>query len=125
MTVKKYMELGADAAAPGSARSQVSDALSGRDDGTVATATLLVSELVSNAVLHGSKAGDSVGVELSVEPDRIRIEVFDVGDGFDYSNGSEPGALGGFGLRIVEDLAAAWGIDRGPPHKVWCELTTH
>ncbi len=124
MTAKQYMELGADAAAPAAARSQVTDALTGRDDGTVATAALLVSELVSNAVLHGSQAGDSVGVEVSVQPDRIRIEVIDVGDGFEYASQEDPGASGGFGLKIVEDLAASWGIDRGPPHKVWCELTT-
>lgn len=122
-TLKKdYMELGADAGAPAEARDLVSGALEGRDAETVHTASLLASELVSNAVLHGSHNGDPVGIELSVKPDRIRIEVFDGGDGFDPSPFSD--RPGGYGLHIVERLAREWGVERGPPHKVWCEFAT-
>lgn len=122
-TLKEYMELGADAAAPAEARELVNGALAGRDADTVDTVSLLVSELVSNAVLHGSHEGDSVGIELSVEPGHIRIEVVDLGDGFDPSHPVTDTA-GGYGLHIVQSLSREWGVDRGPPHKVWCELAT-
>lgn len=118
--LKEYMELGADAEAPASARDLVNGALSGRDAETVQTVSLVVSELVSNAVLHGSRQGDSVGIELSVEPGHIRIEVIDFGEGFDPSQPITD--TSGYGLRIVESLSREWGVDRGPPHKVWCEL---
>ena len=121
--MKEYMEFGADAAAPAEARDLVSGSLAGRDADTVHTVALLVSELVSNAVLHGSHEGDPVGIELSVEPGHIRIEVVDLGEGFDPS---EPitDSSGGYGLHIVESLSRSWGVDRGPPHKVWCEFAT-
>jgi anti-sigma regulatory factor (Ser/Thr protein kinase) len=120
-TLKEYKELGADAGAPASARDLVTGALGGRDAETVQTVSLVVSELVSNAVLHGSRQGDSVGIELSVEPGRIRIEVVDFGEGFDPSQPITD-TSGGYGLHIVESLSREWGVDRGPPHKVWCEL---
>jgi signal transduction histidine kinase len=94
--------------------------LAGQDPETVSTAVLLVSELVSNAVRHASSAADRVGVEVGLLRGRLRIEVVDAGDGFDVALERE--ATDGFGLRIVDDLSDAWGVEPGPPHKVWCEM---
>jgi serine/threonine-protein kinase RsbW len=115
-----YMEMGAGPRAPSAARGRVEDALAGHDAEIVATAALLVSELVSNAVRHASSSADRVGVVLGLLGGRLRIEVVDAGDGFDVSVERE--ATDGFGLRIVDDLADEWGVEPGPPHKVWCEL---
>jgi two-component sensor histidine kinase len=116
----ELMELGAGPRAPSAARGRLEDALAGHDPETVATAALLVSELVSNAVRHASSAADRVGVVLGLLEGRLRIEVVDAGDGFDVAVERE--ATDGFGLRIIDDLADAWGVEPGPPHKVWCEM---
>lgn len=83
---------------------------------------LMVSEVVTNAVLHG---GGSCDVELSVahEDHVVRVEVCDQGDGFV----PRPGALdakreGGYGLYLVEQLADRWGWSRDDHTTVWFEL---
>lgn len=83
-------------------------------------AALLVSELVTNAIRHGPPP---VYLDISLEPDRVRISVAD-------SSQSEPRPLSpghwaesGRGLALMEALAATWGIDISPSGKwVWCEL---
>ncbi len=114
------MELGAGPGAPSAARGRVEHALAGQDEEIVATAALLVSELVSNAVCHASSASDRVGVVFGLLGGRLRIEVVDAGIGFDVEVERE--TTHGFGLRVVDDLADDWGVEPGPPHKVWCEL---
>jgi len=34
----------------------------------------------------------------------------------------ERGRVGGFGLKIIDSSADAWGADPGPPGKVWVEF---
>src|SRR5436853_2278570 len=48
-----------------------------------ATAQLLVTELVSNAVRHGDGEAAGIVLHLAVAPDRVRIEVCDRGGGFE------------------------------------------
>jgi anti-sigma regulatory factor (Ser/Thr protein kinase) len=81
---------------------------------------LLVSELVSNAVQH---AGEPIELELEAWADRVRARVRDGGEGFDefLPVPSSDDAVGR-GLYVVHRLAAAWGIERGPPFGVWFEL---
>ena len=53
----------------------------------------------------------------------LRVEVLDEGAGFDPLDGSTDAAFGGWGLRLVDQLAAAWGVEReGARNKVWFEL---
>jgi two-component sensor histidine kinase len=78
---------------------------------------LVVSELVSNSVRHGSPQG--IEVKVSTRDGRIRIEVTDDGPGFavDAPRGE------GLGLTIVERLADRWGMQKGSQHfTVWAEL---
>ena len=108
--------LARDADAPARARAELRQAAHGRlSDSDGATATLLTSELVTNAVIHPEDAvGGSVGLRITVYRDRIRVEVTDGGSGF------EPGGLpprrareaGGHGLVIVNGLATRWGTER-------------
>ncbi|MFL5911568.1 MAG: ATP-binding protein [Gaiellaceae bacterium] len=85
---------------------------------------LLVSELVTNSVLHAS-AGPDNWLELClVATDRsLRVEVCDESTGWQ----PEPRAAqldepGGWGLFIVEQLAARWGLSRDGQTCVWFEL---
>ena len=88
------------------------------------SATLLVSELVTNAVRH-ARGTDVVTVDLLAGRAWLRIEVLDtdrhwpqprIPDGFDES---------GFGFILVEALAGNWGVRETEAGKaVWAELDT-
>lgn len=83
--------------------------------------TLLASELVSNAVRHAG-AG-SVALRVDVEPACVHVEVADDGPGFDVAAARPAGSrAGGWGLRVVDELATRWGVIDGPPTRVWFEL---
>jgi anti-sigma regulatory factor (Ser/Thr protein kinase) len=86
--------------------------------------TLLVSELVSNAVLH-SDASEKSEIELCARrlgQDAMRVEVTDRGSGFTPvpRDASQPDA--GYGLHLVEMQATRWGVDRDGGTRVWFEL---
>lgn len=88
-------------------------------------AGLLVSELVTNSVMHGRVGSQSrLGLRLALENGRVRIEVRDEGRGFAEA-GVQAGAddPGGYGLFLVTQIADAWGIaESGDPTTVWFEL---
>lgn len=88
------------------------------------TASLLVSELVTNALRHGNAVLDaSVVLRIAQHDGVIRIEVVDWGRGFEYHRRSQPlDRAGGWGLYLVEQLSSRWGIERGTPIVVWFEL---
>lgn len=76
-------------------------------------AELIISELVTNAVRHGSRPGESVRVELSTHDGQLQGCVTDNGPAFKPpARLPEEGETGGFGLHIVQQLAAAWQIHR-------------
>lgn len=87
----------------------------------VGAAELVVSELVTNALLHG---GGQVAVRLSLNPKRqLRVEVEDAGHGLPVTPRDSTEAMTGRGLALVSQLAQAWGVDRSPTGKiVWAEL---
>jgi anti-sigma regulatory factor (Ser/Thr protein kinase) len=84
--------------------------------------TLLVSELVTNAVRH---VGDQdIMLEVDLGPDLIRVEVEDEGTGFTPApSAPEPGSREGWGLYLVDELADRWGVDpRRDRNRVWFEV---
>lgn len=86
--------------------------------------TLLVSELITNAVRHGGLTGDD-WIDLNVEarPDRVRVTVTDPGDGFARPPPTpRPEASSGWGLFLVGQLADRWGIERADDTAVWFEI---
>lgn len=90
------------------------------DPATAEAVRLVVSELVSNAVMHGTGA---IAVTLATEPDGVRVSVSDDGAGFLRSGDPAmppPDAPGGRGLALVSRLSARWGVEPGDPTRVWC-----
>jgi anti-sigma regulatory factor (Ser/Thr protein kinase) len=106
----------------GQTRHQVEDALSQADvdDHTVGDLTLLVSELVTNAVRHAETEG--VEVRLQVRPDTLRLEVRDQGGGFEPLVAPSDDGAGGYGLFLVDRVADRWGVMRGRGSAVWLEV---
>ncbi|MFD8967065.1 ATP-binding protein [Streptomyces sp. NPDC059568] len=88
-----------------------------------------VSELVSNAVVHGRAArGSRVTVTYRLDGERLRVEVRDWATGMPQTGRAavcEDGGLPecGRGLLMVGALADRWGVDRHAVGKsVWFEL---
>ncbi|MCU1691493.1 MAG: hypothetical protein JWM64_584 [Frankiales bacterium] len=90
-------------------------------DAVVEAAELVVTELVTNAVLHGA---DPVLLRLTVGPSRVRVEVQDSGHGVPVLPRRSDDAMTGRGLRLVAALCAGWGVETCAAGKaVWAELT--
>jgi anti-sigma regulatory factor (Ser/Thr protein kinase) len=88
-------------------------------------ATLLTSELVTNAILHtASGAPDgSVTVVMVDVPDGVLIEVIDDGSGGTPIVKGDLLSADGHGLYLVQQLAAQWGYLRDPAGTtVWFHL---
>jgi anti-sigma regulatory factor (Ser/Thr protein kinase) len=86
---------------------------------------LLVTELVSNAVRHSGVGPDGpLEVELQCWRQRVRVEVVDPGtDPTQIRPGRATDDAGGFGLVLVDRIAARWGVRRGPSRTcVWFEI---
>lgn len=91
-----------------------------RVEDRVEDVVLVVSELVTNALLHGH--GTPV-VRLLAGGDHVRVEVCDDSPLLPVSHRVTP--TSGLGLRVVEQLSSAWGASRRDRGKVvWCELPT-
>lgn len=111
------------AAAVPTARHGVVAALRGWDCEQLVEATeLVVSELVTNAVLH---ARTPLEVSLRQERDGVRVAVRDLADGVPAARESVSLASTGRGLVLLEALALSWGVDRhaGGGKTVWALLT--
>lgn len=86
---------------------------------------LCVSELTTNALLHGVPPGRGYLLRLLPYEDGLRVEVHDSGDGAPVRPGPDEGAEGGRGLLLVETLADKWGVgEREPGKVVWCDFTS-
>ena len=85
------------------------------------TVCLLVSEVVSNAIRHsGLEETDRLVLAARLTPDFARVEVRDGGRGFDPEIRHH---ASGFGLRMLDMLAARWGVDCNDQGcRVWFEV---
>jgi anti-sigma regulatory factor (Ser/Thr protein kinase) len=85
---------------------------------------LVLTEVVTNAVRHGTPDGGQVTVAVTPKDDYLCVQVTDAGAGFV----PHPGAMvshdeGGFGLFLVERLTRRWGMTRETGRtRVWFEL---
>src|SRR3954471_7445562 len=118
------LQLNRDLDAPATARRFVADEAAHLPAEVLADAELLVSELVTNAVVHGCAA---ITLRVEVDPPGIGVAVHDRGeDSVEVdTDRPDPGVAGGRGLLIVRALATEWGItpsDPPPGKTVWFRL---
>lgn len=85
---------------------------------------LVVSEVVTNSILHGKVGNDGcVEIKIDVRPERLRLEIIDDGPGFRPDAGPTPlDEPGGWGLYLVDSLADRWGVEANKGTHVWLEM---
>ncbi|MEW5529292.1 ATP-binding SpoIIE family protein phosphatase [Streptomyces virginiae] len=94
------------------------------DEEQVDSAVLMVSEMVTNVLMHTD--GDALLVAEAVGElgeRRLRVEVADSSDELPHTRHPGEMASSGRGVLLTEMLADAWGVDpRGEGKSIWFEL---
>ncbi|MCJ0871584.1 ATP-binding protein [Streptomyces sp. AP-93] len=76
----------------------------------VDSVALVVAELASNAVRHGSVPGRQFELRLICMPDTVRVAVSDArGERQPFARPAGEGESG-HGMRLVASLSSAWGV---------------
>ncbi len=91
------------------------------------SARLLVTELVTNSIVHGIREGDGwIDVTIERRGQCVRIEVVDPASngGLPVMRPVDPTSTSGWGLQLVDRLASDWGVETGVGTCVWCEIPT-
>jgi anti-sigma regulatory factor (Ser/Thr protein kinase) len=89
---------------------------------------LVVSELVTNSILHAGLSPDDqkISLTVTVSDGAVRGSVSDPGPGFNIPSqmGPRPDHSGGWGLPIVEMISDRWGVKRKRNRHVcvWFEI---
>jgi anti-sigma regulatory factor (Ser/Thr protein kinase) len=118
-------------ASAGEVRRQLGADLSdaGLPDAVIGDATLVVSELVGNAVRYAAPLpGGVLEVSWTVDAECVRLRVSDGGGmSVPVRHDAGPEDVRGRGLAIVAALARDWGVElsrngAGPTSTVWVEL---
>jgi anti-sigma regulatory factor (Ser/Thr protein kinase) len=94
------------------------------------TVQLVVSELVTNAIVHSRSGapGGTVTVALCPAPGGLLVQVRDDGGPSEprlASPAADPknGAEQGYGLLLVDSLAERWGSISSPDSRItWCRI---
>jgi anti-sigma regulatory factor (Ser/Thr protein kinase) len=125
------LEVGPDPAEVGRARrwarSRLLGSGIGADEPLAETLILLISELVTNAVVHtGCPAVLRMLVPSAaqgVDHGTVRLEVADVSDCPPRQRHADRDETGGRGLELVDGLADRWGWQpEGAGKQIWCEI---
>lgn len=134
--LQEQLEIGPDPTEVGRARRWARSRLAGAgvdaDEPLAETLILLISELVTNAVVHtgcpavlcvllpGQRQGGAHG-----PTGPVRVEVADASSRPPHQRQAEGEDTNGRGLELVSGLADRWGWEREAGGKrVWCELDT-
>ncbi len=105
---------------PALARTLVREALAGFPQETIDGAELLVSELVTNAVLH---AQTMLTLTIELTPPSLTVTVEDCSPDHPQPRDAHATAASGRGLSLVDTLARSWGWNTTPTGKrVWFAL---
>ncbi|CAL9547499.1 ATP-binding protein [Streptomyces sp. NPDC057144] len=110
------------------ARSRLAGSGIRADEPLAETLVLLVSELVTNAVVHTGRSAVlrlvlPGAVTEETEEATVRLEVDDASDRAPVPRCAGGEATGGRGLALVDGLADRWGWSReGTGKRIWCEL---
>jgi DNA-binding NarL/FixJ family response regulator len=109
-------------AAPRVGRRLIRNLLS-RDQALVADVELLVSELITNAVIHASSAPQ---LEVRLSTQSIRVAVHDADPTMPAPRVPDLSRPGGRGLQFLDALATRWGAEPSEAGKVvWFEIDRH
>jgi DNA-binding NarL/FixJ family response regulator len=120
LTRHHVLTLPADIAASGAGRRFVRNLLDEANETLAHDVELLVSELVSNAVLH---AGTEPRLEVRIARDTVRIEVYDADRSAPVARRPDSNGPGGRGLHLVDRIASRWGFELLDEGKlVWFEV---
>jgi serine phosphatase RsbU (regulator of sigma subunit)/integral membrane sensor domain MASE1/anti-sigma regulatory factor (Ser/Thr protein kinase) len=120
-------ELPGRAEAPSAARKALSS-LNGSlhlvSDERLRDVQLAVTEVIANAVRHGTPEEGAVKLVVRATEDILRVEVTDHGAGFDPASVPRPSTDrgGGWGLEIVAAIARQWGVEHDGATTVWFEI---
>lgn len=119
------------------ARSRLAGSAIRADESLAEALVLLVSELVTNAVVHTGRSAvlrlvlpeaapgepGQLGEPGTPEETTVRLEVDDASDLAPVPRCVDDEATGGRGLALVDGLADRWGWSReGTGKRIWCEL---
>ncbi len=127
------LEIRPDPAEVGRARKWARSRLAGSgisaDEPVAETLVLLVSELVTNAVVHTGCPAVLRLLLTGVREDAggpagtVRLEVADSCDRAPVPRHADGDATGGRGLALVDGLADRWGwAPEGTGKRIWCEM---
>jgi anti-sigma regulatory factor (Ser/Thr protein kinase) len=85
---------------------------------------LLVTELLTNSVRHGSDDRGRIELDVEIYANALRAVVTDSGPGFEPDPEPTPhlDRPGGWGLCLVNRLADRWGVERDDGTAVWFEI---
>lgn len=121
MEVVEYHEkLGKELTSVRYARERVNALLEDSDESLKDVAVLLVSEVVTNALLH---TDGEVKLVINFVPGWIKVAVVDNSPVAPVVKNALPTSPGGRGMELVDMLSANWGIDLFPGGKsVWFEM---
>ncbi|HMD44881.1 MAG TPA: ATP-binding protein, partial [Acidimicrobiales bacterium] len=116
----RELTLPGEVASTPAARRWVADQLAGLAADVVEAAALLVSELVTNAVLY---VGTDIVVAVHFGDDRVRIDVADASPVMPLPRDYGVYATTGRGLALLDVMAPTWGVHQTETGKVvWFEL---
>jgi anti-sigma regulatory factor (Ser/Thr protein kinase) len=124
-SVVTRLELQANDDAPRIARAALEPLRAEIDDDVHERATLLTSEVVTNAVRYSG--GTHVRLAIWRSGESVAVVTHDDGPGFEPV--ALPGTIadatveGGFGMPLIDTLCEAWGSGSGADSWVWFEVS--
>lgn len=111
------------ASAPRIGRRLIRNLLMNSDQTLVADVELLVSELITNAIVHASSAPE---LEVRLSTQSVHVAVHDAEPSLPELRVPASGQPGGRGLHLLNTLASRWGADPSDIGKVvWFEIDRH
>jgi anti-sigma regulatory factor (Ser/Thr protein kinase) len=93
------------------------------DESRMGELQLVLSEVMSNAVRHGSPA-DPIKLAVTPKEQFLCVQVTDAGSGLaPHPRATVPDEHGGWGFFLIEYLTRRWGMTREDQHtRVWFEF---
>ncbi|MGI8944641.1 MAG: ATP-binding protein [Thermoleophilaceae bacterium] len=121
---RREFELNAHPASVAEARRRMSELAEPLiEQSRMADLQLVLSEVVSNAVRHGSPHA-TIKLAITPKQDYLCVQVTDAGSGLaPRPRATEPDEHGGWGFFLIEHFARRWGMTREAEHtRVWFEF---